>query len=79
MRPLCVATTSEGAYLASDVLALLPMTRDVVFLEDGDVAELTTGKIVITGQDGQPLERASHRIDWDAEASDMGGATRTSC
>jgi glucosamine--fructose-6-phosphate aminotransferase (isomerizing) len=40
--PLVVAKT-DSAYLASDVLALLPHTRDVVYLEDGDVAELAPG------------------------------------
>jgi len=71
--PLCVASTPVGAYLASDVLALLPKTRDVVFLEDGDIAELSPGAVVVRGRDGARLVRAPHRIEWEAEAADMGG------
>ncbi len=71
--PLCVAATEDGAYLASDVLALLPVTSEVVFLEDGDVARLTPGAVSLRGRDGQPIERPLHHIEWNAEASDRGG------
>ena len=71
--PLCVATTDEGAWLASDALALLPHTRDVVFLEDGDVAELAPGSVAIRTREGEPVERAVTTIEWNAEASDKAG------
>ena len=62
-----------AAYLGSDVLALLPYTREVVYLEDGDVAELGAGSLSITDLEGQPIERAEQHIDWDAEAASKGG------
>ena len=71
--PLVVATTADAAYLGSDVLALLPHTRDVVYLEDGDVAELAPGSLVVTNLAGQPLERHARRIDWDAEQASKAG------
>ena len=71
--PLCVAITADGAYLASDALAILPHTRDVVFLEDGDLAELSPGRINIWDADGQPMERAVNHIEWTAEAADRAG------
>jgi glucosamine--fructose-6-phosphate aminotransferase (isomerizing) len=71
--PLVVARTDEGAFLASDVLALLPETRDVWFLEDGDVAELTPGSVRLTDLAGKPIERPLRHIDWDAEAASKGG------
>jgi glucosamine--fructose-6-phosphate aminotransferase (isomerizing) len=71
--PLCVGQSPAGAWLASDPLALVPHTRDVVFLEDGDVAELAPGKLVVTKRDGSPQTRRPVRIDWQAEAADRGG------
>ncbi len=71
--PLCVAATAEEAWLASDPLALLPHVRQVVFLEDGDVAELAPGKLVVRRLDGTPVERQSQRLEWNAESSDRGG------
>jgi glucosamine--fructose-6-phosphate aminotransferase (isomerizing) len=71
--PLVVAATPEVSWLASDVLAILPYTRDVVYLEDGDVAELTPGSIRLTDFAGAPVERPPRHIDWDAEAASKGG------
>ena len=71
--PICAAATDDGAFLASDVLALLPYSRDVVFLEDGDVAELAPGSIRVRDAEGREVRREPKRIEWDAEASDKGG------
>jgi glucosamine--fructose-6-phosphate aminotransferase (isomerizing) len=71
--PLVVGVTPDGAYLSSDVLAVVPYTKDVVFLEDGDVAVLTPGHMDITSFEGQPIERRSRRIEWNAEDSGKGG------
>ncbi|HEX6885778.1 MAG TPA: glutamine--fructose-6-phosphate transaminase (isomerizing) [Planctomycetota bacterium] len=71
--PLCVGHSAAGAWLASDPLALVPHTREVVFLEDGDVAELAPGKLVVTDRDGTPLVRRPVHVDWKAEAADRGG------
>ena len=70
--PLAICATDEGAYLASDVLGLLPYSRDIVFLRDGDVAELTPGAIRITTKSGAPVERAPERFEADSEAVGKG-------
>jgi len=70
--PLTVAVTDDAAYLASDVLALIRHTRDVVFLEDGDVAELDAGHLRIVRLDGSEVERATQRVDWDPESAGKG-------
>jgi len=71
--PLVVAAVEGAAYLGSDVLAILPYTREVVYLEDGDVAELAPGEMHLTDLDGRPVERELRHIDWDAEAASKGG------
>ena len=71
--PLVIGRNGKGAFLASDVTPLLAHTRDVVFLEDGDVGVLTPSTISITGRDGASIDRASFNIDWDADAAEKGG------
>jgi glucosamine--fructose-6-phosphate aminotransferase (isomerizing) len=71
--PLCVATLRDAAWLASDPLALIEHTREVVFLEDGDVAELAPGKLAVRRLDGTSVTRKTTHLDWTAEAADRGG------
>ena len=71
--PLIVGLGDGEAFLASDVAAVLAHTRRVIFLEEGDVADLTADGVVITAIDGTPRERAVHTIDWDIEAAEKGG------
>ncbi len=71
--PICAAASEHGAFLASDVMALLPHSRDIVFLEDGDMAELSPGRITVRDAEGREVQREARRIEWDARASSMGG------
>jgi glucosamine--fructose-6-phosphate aminotransferase (isomerizing) len=70
--PLAIAVTPDAAYLGSDVLAIIRHTRDVMFLEDGDVAELSIGKARIVRLDGTEVERQVRRVDWDPESAGKG-------
>ncbi len=71
--PLVVAATPNAAYLASDVLGLLPHTNQVVYLEDGDVAILGVGSLEVTDFAGQPVQREVHQVDWKPGDSGLGG------
>lgn len=71
--PLVIGLGSQENYLASDVPALLPYTRDVIYLLDGDVAELGRDGVVITNLQGVPQTRETNRVEWDAEAAEKGG------
>ncbi len=71
--PLVVGMAEHGALVASDVTAILTHTRDVSFLEDGELAVLSANGLVVKDADGKPVSRASTRIAWDAAAAQKGG------
>jgi glucosamine--fructose-6-phosphate aminotransferase (isomerizing) len=55
--PLVIGIGIGEHFIASDVLALLPVTRKFVFLADGDVADITRGKITVYNSKREPVER----------------------
>jgi glucosamine--fructose-6-phosphate aminotransferase (isomerizing) len=71
--PLVVGLGVGETFLASDVAAVLAHTDRVIFLEEGDVADLHADGVVVTGVDGQRREREVHVIDWSIEAAEKGG------
>jgi glutamine---fructose-6-phosphate transaminase (isomerizing) len=60
-------------FLASDIPAILSHTRDMVILEDEDVAVITRHGVEITQLDGAPVERTPIRILWDPILAEKGG------
>ncbi|MGI6032457.1 MAG: glutamine--fructose-6-phosphate transaminase (isomerizing), partial [Coriobacteriales bacterium] len=68
------ATGDEpSALVASDVIALLDFTRDVVFLEDGQFAVLKAGSVDFFDGDGKKIEPEVTHVDWDAQSAERGG------
>jgi glucosamine--fructose-6-phosphate aminotransferase (isomerizing) len=70
--PLAALVRPDGAFLASDVLGLLPYGNEIVFLEDGDVARLSPGKLEVMDLAGKPLVRRARYIDWSPEDAGLG-------
>ncbi|HSF07265.1 MAG TPA: glutamine--fructose-6-phosphate transaminase (isomerizing) [Methylomirabilota bacterium] len=60
-------------FIASDIPAILSHTRDVVILEDGDVAVVTAEGVVLSTVDDQPVQREPVRILWDPLMAEKGG------
>jgi glucosamine--fructose-6-phosphate aminotransferase (isomerizing) len=71
--PLVVGIGEGESFLASDVAAILGDTRRVIFLEEGDVADLTPNRVLVTDVDGRPVERVVETIEWTIEAAEKGG------
>ncbi|MBL0352611.1 MAG: glutamine--fructose-6-phosphate transaminase (isomerizing) [Candidatus Dechloromonas phosphoritropha] len=70
--PLLLGVSETGNYAASDASALLQVTRNMVYLENGDIAELTATGVKITRLDGTPVERPVHVSELSAAAVELG-------
>ena len=71
--PIVIGQGATGCYVASDVIALIDATRDVVVLEDGQFARLTPEGVTYTDAEGAPIEPAITHIDWDIDMAEKGG------
>ncbi|MFP4633256.1 MAG: glutamine--fructose-6-phosphate transaminase (isomerizing) [Halobacteriales archaeon] len=72
--PLVVGLGDDANYVASDVTAFVEHTKDVVYLEDGDVARLNADSVEIwNAEEGEDVERDVETVDWDVEDAERGG------
>ncbi|HVY49720.1 MAG TPA: glutamine--fructose-6-phosphate transaminase (isomerizing) [Minicystis sp.] len=71
--PLVVGVGEGETLCGSDIPALLAHTREMMFLEDGDVAELKSGGVTVTTVDGEQVARKIKHIDWSATQAEKAG------
>ena len=71
--PLLLGYGDGENFIASDVTALLRHTRDIVYMDDGELAIVTGGGIRIYDERRRPIEKEHHHIDWDVDAAEKGG------
>lgn len=73
VSPLIIGVGDGEMLLASDIPALLPYTRDVVVIGDGELAVLRSDSIAISDLEGRVVTRPVQRITWDATMAEKGG------
>jgi glucosamine--fructose-6-phosphate aminotransferase (isomerizing) len=71
--PLVIGCGDGATLAASDIPAILAHARDVVLLEDGEMAVLRKDSIRITKTDGTPVDRRPKRVEWDIDEAEKGG------
>ncbi|MBO4548662.1 MAG: glutamine--fructose-6-phosphate transaminase (isomerizing), partial [Abditibacteriota bacterium] len=71
--PLILGLGVEENYFASDVTALVNQTRNMIYLEDGEFAELSCDAVRVFDVTGQELHKTPVRITWDVQAAEKGG------
>ena len=70
--PLVIGLGLGENFIASDQLALFPVTRRFMFLEEGDVAEITRNDVSVFDSAGEPVERVARESDIEHDAGDKG-------
>lgn len=71
--PLILGLGVDENWFASDVTALISHTKSVIYLEDGELAELSPEHVTVWDSTGQELHKEVSRIAWDMEAAEKGG------
>ncbi|MDO4344009.1 MAG: glutamine--fructose-6-phosphate transaminase (isomerizing) [Eubacteriales bacterium] len=71
--PLIVGTSEEGNFIASDVPAILKHTRNVIFIEDQEIARISESGMTFYNLDREEIQKEPTVINWDAEAAEKGG------
>ncbi len=71
--PLVIGLSEKATLCGSDVPALLPYTRTMLFLEDGEMAVLTRDGARVSTLAGAPVQRAPRHIDWSPAMAEKAG------
>lgn len=71
--PLIVGVSQEGNFIASDVPAILKYTREVYFIENREICELSRDGITFYNEDMESISKETKTIEWDVEAAEKGG------
>ena len=71
--PLIVGQSADGNLIASDVPAILKYTREVYFIENREICELSREGIHFFSEDMEPITKETKTIEWDVEAAEKGG------
>jgi glucosamine--fructose-6-phosphate aminotransferase (isomerizing) len=73
--PLVLGLASDALLVASDIPAILGHTRDVIFLDDGEMVILAEGSFEVKGEDGEIREKEVAHITWNPVMAEKAGYT----
>lgn len=71
--PLIVGLGIGENFFASDVTALVSYTKNVIYLNDGEFAEVRSDDVVVYNEIGRPVEKTVSKVAWSIEAAEKGG------
>lgn len=71
--PIVLGVGEDGSYLGSDIIALIDATRDVVILEDGQLAVMYPDRIEYFDAEGNSVVPETTHVDWDIDVAEKGG------
>lgn len=71
--PLIVGVSEDGNYIASDVPAILKNTRDVYYIENGEIVQLSREAVKFYNSDLEAIEKEMKTVQWDITAAEKGG------
>lgn len=71
--PLVIGLGEGESFIASDIPAFLSYSRDVIFLDNGEMAVLTENGVKITGLDGVPVQKDVKSVSWSPSMAEKGG------
>ena len=73
--PLIIGCGENENFIASDVTAVISHTRDVIYMEDGEIAVLTAEGVNLFNDEMDPIDKPHSHIDWDVSAAEKRAAT----
>ena len=71
--PLILGYGTNGNFIASDVTAIIKHTREVSYMDDGEIAVVTSSSIDVFDDELTPVEKKRSIVDWDVSAAEKGG------
>jgi len=71
--PLILGFGKGENFIASDVTAIIKYTRDIAYMDDGEVAIVSSAGIEVFDSLKQPVKKPLHHVDWDVSAAEKGG------
>ena len=71
--PLILGKGGNGNFIASDVTAIIKYTREVIYMEDGEIAVVTPDSIDVFDDELIPVDKKYNIVDWDVSAAEKGG------